>query len=340
MLPEINEQIINYAQITILVLYGLKGLFRSTSKSIFSLILFPVSIMAYVFLAKYLAGKVIIPVSFFGVFKVIIASLFIVSIARIILSLIFGAIFKEDTSGNYFVRIIKRIPGSVISSFQGALLILCIFWTVEYFDVVFLNKYSDVYNKISENHIFKAVSKINPIYDIKGSKNLKIVMVAFSKEEYAKKITESRYLQSFYELPVIKNILNDSAFQSTLKEGQIHKVLMHSLIRDFLSSENVFKYITSDLFLNECRSSLPSSTLKSIDSKEGIFSGINFKIPKDEMKSKSSNIINNKVKVILHNGFIFEGEIIERNQKGIRLKMEEGEMFFKVEEVLRVENNN
>lgn len=334
--------VIEYSVIVLLLMYFIRGMFRPTSKSVLSLILFPITMMAYVLVPVYMGYHVFLLENFLGLFKLLFVSFVLVTLTRWIVYFIFGRILTLHFHEKGFTRIIKRFPGALISCVEGLLLIICIFWYLDYLDSMFSKKYPEFYQNICRNVIYNKVNAVNPIYDLEGAKSFKCVLTTLSSPSVMEKFVESEVFRKFDNLPVIRNILSDTDFQKVIKENHFKDLLMNPLTFQLLKSSDLFMLVTSNEFIQGCRSALTPMQVKLIDEREGLFADmtLNFRNKTNYplRKTIGESVFKSDTRIVLNNGFNVEGKMISQDAQGVLILLPEGQMRIKKDEILSIQN--
>lgn len=267
-----------YTIVGILFFYFIRGLFRPVQHSILSLTLFVVSMFAFVMLPIYLSYNVIVVNNFLGLIKVLLISSLSITLGKWFIYYILKK-FIGNNSGVGFLKFLLRIPSALITVIEGMCLIVCLFWIMDYFDNLIINKFPKLSAEISSNKTYDQINKINPIYDIQGSKNLKIVLTVFSSVNLIEKLSNQSVYQKFLSLPIVRKLFADTEFQEQIQKGNFKGLLLNEFTRNFLSDEAVFELVTSSEMINSCRAIMSETQLKFIDDRKGIFSdmSLNFR---------------------------------------------------------------
>jgi len=268
---------VEYLILFVFILYFIRGCFRRTVKSVVSLILFPLAIFGYIICTRILAESFIIPDSLSGIIKVFSISFLIVAAGRILLYLLIPAFFKKEYD-SVIKEVFARIPGIGASVLEGVLFLCFIFWSVDYFDNIIEQQYPELSKNIYSNQLMSKVNILNPLYDIKGAKEFKIVFTALTLSGAAEKLFKHRIYKEFLDIPVVKKLINDQAVQKIVKDKSLIKLVRHNLIKEFIHDPAVFKFVCSSDFIKACRSVIPRYHLKDIEDRKGIFSDIHFGI--------------------------------------------------------------
>jgi len=270
-----NWSYIEYLIAFILLLYFMRGCFRKTVKSIVSLILFPLAITGYIICTRILARSFLIPESISGITKVFLLSFLIVAAGRFLLYLLIPAFFKKEYNST-IKEIVARIPGIIASILEGVLFLVFIFWSADYFDNIIEQQYPEFSKNIYSNQLVNKVNILNPLYDIKGAKDFKIVFTALTLPGSSEKLFKHRIYKEFLEIPVVKKLINDQSLQKIIQDKSLIKLATNNLMREFLQDPSVFKFICSSDLIKACRSIIPKYHLKDIEERKGIFSDIHF----------------------------------------------------------------
>lgn len=325
----------------LVVLYGLRGLFRSLTKSFLSFILFPLTVMAYVILPIYLGYKVFLLENIIGLIKLLFISFFLVTLIRWGLYFVLGKLLSPSEFPGRFKRFFIRLPGVFLSGAEGLFLFICCLWTFSYFSPLFSKQLPLVYEQMDRLPFYSSIESANPIYDIQGSKSLKIILSVFGDPVLVDKMAETSVYRKFENLPLIRKMITDTEYQKVLKEGNKKALLTHDLTYRFMKDEDLFMLITSEPFVEACRSVLGEDALKQIDEKSGIFSDMTLSFRGDSIyrsrnKEKALDFVPD-TKIQLKTGFAMEGQLITQDASGVLILMPEGQMHIKKEDIVSIE---
>ncbi|EKD26788.1 MAG: hypothetical protein ACD_79C01014G0006 [uncultured bacterium] len=325
--------IFEYGVLALLLLYFLKGFFRSLSKNVFSLILLPLTIIGYFVAANLLAEKYILPNCILGTVKILLASFAIITVIRFIVFVLFNVIYKTVESKTGFLKFVYRFPGAFISFFEGFLIICLALWSLDYFDNIFSSKYGEEMQKIFSNPVYVYISKLNPIYDVKGSKDVKIVLTALTDREIKSKLADKKPYKVLASLPSAQNLYENKDVQEMIQKNEYYKFFVNNSFLRFIEDEDIFKQLTSDEFIAACAESCPADYVKHINERKGILNGL---LKSDIFRKKNEFSFQSDTKIKLKNGFKFEGQLKKRDENGLTLKLPQGELYFKNDEIADV----
>lgn len=330
-----------YGIVCILSIYFLKGFFRSVSKNVLSIFLFPFTLGAYILLPVFLNAKFMTPENFFGILKILFLSFVCVTAGRWIVFLIIGSFLKpEDLTVSFFKKMMRRTPGSFVSLLEGGLAVIVIFWGIDYFDYMIEKNFNDFSRQIYRNSIYEKVIDVNPVYDMNGAKSFRAVFLAINSENSMKKLIRKSVYQKFNDLPVVRKMLADDDFQSMLLEKDMKKILTHKLIYQFFKDEDVFQLVTSKNFISSCYSVLPEYQLKNLEKRQGFLDGIQLKIFSKEKIAENEELSFTFIpdtKVILMDGTIMDGQLVKMDSSGVYLILESGDIFIEKQDIAKVQ---
>lgn len=325
----------------LVALYGFRGLLRPLTKSFISFILFPITVMAYVILPIYLGYKVFLLGNILGLIKLLFISFFIVTLVRWAVYFVLGKVLCPSCACGRVKQFLMRLPGVFLSAGEGFLLCICCFWALEYFSPLFSKQLPAVYEQMNRFPFYSSIESANPIYDIQGSKSLKTVLSVFGDPDLVSKMADTSVYRKFDHLPVIQKMISDSGYQKVLKEGDKKALLTHELTYSFLKDEDLFMLITSQPFIEGCRSVLGKEVLKQLDGKSGIFSDMSLSFRGDSIYRTQSNEkafqFIPDTRIHLKSGFTMEGQLVTQDASGVLILMPEGQMHIKKEDILRIE---
>lgn len=221
-----------------------------------------------------------------------------------------------------------------------------ILWGMDYFDSLLENRFERLYRDAYRNPFFETVNRANPIYDIEGAKSLKIVSSVLSRSVWVDRLAEKPVYRRFLELPALRKMMNDQEFQRIVREKNTREMIFHPLVLRFLKDSEVFEILTSSEFIRSCRSVLPATQVEMIESREGAFSDLNLDLSsltsRDVEAESTEPAFEPDTRVRLKNGFVFDGVLVHYDDRGLRLKLEEGEFTIKtaeIESVRRIKEN-
>lgn len=327
-----------YFLLLILLIYFLRGFTRPNTKSFLALILFPLTAIGYVVVPIFLGYKVFLLENFLGVIKLLFISFLLVTLGKWIIYFVFGAILTRNSQDFILTLLFKRFPGACLSLLEGFLFVTCLFWGLDYMDILLEKKAPDLYQSVYRMPIYGKINTINPIYDIRGTKDFKVVVTVLGKPELMDRLANQNVFRRFENLPIIRKVLADSEFQDIVKNNRIPSLLMNSLTYQFLKNEDIFYLVTSDEFINACRTCLNPGQLKEIEERAGLFSDINLglKSQSREGTPKKESFVPD-TKVVYKNGNVVEGQFVKQDANGLLLLLAEGQIVIKNNEILTVQ---
>ena len=297
--------------------------------------------MAYVILPIYLGYKVFLIENILGLIKLLFISFFLVTLCRWVIYFVLGKVLcPSDTSGR-LILFCRRFPGVILSAAEGILLCCCCLWALEYFSPIFSRPLPYLYEQINRFPFYSAIESVNPIYDIQGAKPLKIVLSVFGNPENVDKISETSVFRKFEHLPIISKMRIDADYQKVLKDGDRKALMMHDLTYRFLKDEDLFMLITSEPFIEACRSVLEKDELKRIEGRSGIFADMSLSLRGDSIYRTRNNEKALKfvpdTRIQLKTGFTMEGQLVTQDASGVLILMPEGQMHINKEDIVSIE---
>ncbi len=248
--------------LAILVFYMILGAFRPSVKSVVSLMLLPLVLLAYLWVPALICKNFFVPKNLLMLVALVAGSFILVFLGKWLLSIFLNFIFRGKPSLGF--QFWTRLAGVLIAMLEGVCVFIVACWMLDFFDRLGGKKLESFYESLNHNPIYSQVAEQNPIYRMAVARKIKYVLMAHTVPEAFDKIGQTPIFRELLETEAIQKIRNDSELQTMIEKGQWFYVLKHPKLYDFMRSEDVFSIMTSLEFVEASRLSLPDYLLDEI----------------------------------------------------------------------------
>lgn len=262
-----------FSCVVILALYAVKGLFKSSGRSLLSLCLFPAMIAGY-FFVPYWVIKYWIPVNNLWMLLVVIASSFIgISILKYLILLTHKICFTSETGDETQLSLTGKLTRCLLSCgfsvLEGLLLILVTAWSVNYMSFAVEKASPGIYDSLLKSELYSQLARRNVFYDFQKAKIFQVILAVMYEPIYFEQFTDTNSYRRFLQLEEVSKFYQ----LNQLKDKPADKMteLMNLLKSGLLKSSDVYQSLTSPEWIEDCKKSMPPTVLKSFLDRGGLF---------------------------------------------------------------------